>query len=86
MRRWSRGDIIAAASFSIAVITVVATVGVPEIRCKVGLERCASQELYTGRILDQERQTPLSGAKVALFTQGTPIIIYTDTEGIYQFY
>jgi hypothetical protein len=40
---------------------------------------------YVGRVLDSTTETPVRGAKVALYFKGAPLIVYTDSEGIYRF-
>lgn len=39
---------------------------------------------YTGRVIDQRRQAPISGARVYLKLEDTTVFSYTDIEGIYQ--
>ena len=39
---------------------------------------------YTGRVIDQGRQAPISGARVYLKLDDTTVFSYTDIEGIYQ--
>ncbi|MBW4458983.1 MAG: carboxypeptidase-like regulatory domain-containing protein [Nodosilinea sp. WJT8-NPBG4] len=85
MKSWIRGDKIAIASLAVAALTAIATVSVPEIRCKVGLEECSLVESYAGQVLDIGDGLPIGGAKVTLLTEGTPVIVFTDTEGFYRF-
>ncbi|MDJ0734305.1 MAG: carboxypeptidase-like regulatory domain-containing protein [Nostocaceae cyanobacterium] len=41
---------------------------------------------YIGRVIDQYRQAPISRAKITLtLNDATPIVTYTDLEGIYRF-
>jgi hypothetical protein len=40
---------------------------------------------YVGRVIDIATQQPIAGAKVTLDLQDVPPIVYTDSEGIYQF-
>ncbi len=40
---------------------------------------------FLGRVIDQEKQAPLSGIKVLLNFPGAPPFVYTDLEGIYRF-
>ena len=40
---------------------------------------------FIGRVLDQEKQAPISGVKVLLNFPGAPPVVYTDLEGIYRF-
>ncbi len=40
---------------------------------------------FLGRVLDQEKQAPISGVKVLLNFPGAPPVVYTDLEGIYRF-
>ncbi len=40
---------------------------------------------YIGRIIDNKKQAPISGAKVLLKGDGISIYTYTDIEGIYRF-
>jgi hypothetical protein len=40
---------------------------------------------YIGRVLDREKQAPISGAKVSINLPGEQIIAFTDLEGIYKF-
>lgn len=40
---------------------------------------------YIGRVIDIITQQPIAGAKVTLDVQGVPPIVYTDSEGVYQF-
>jgi hypothetical protein len=40
---------------------------------------------YIGRILDKEKQAPLSGAKVSIKLSGSSLVVYSDLEGIYKF-
>ncbi len=40
---------------------------------------------YLGRVLDVNTQQPIAGAKITLDLQGVPPIVYTDSEGVYQF-
>ncbi len=40
---------------------------------------------FLGRVVDQQKQAPISGAKVLLNFPGTPPVVYTDLEGIYRF-
>ncbi|MEC4814260.1 MAG: hypothetical protein SAK29_13445 [Scytonema sp. PMC 1069.18] len=40
---------------------------------------------YIGRVLDREKQAPISGAKVSVSLPGEQKITYTDLEGIYKF-
>ncbi|MDF5725422.1 MAG: carboxypeptidase-like regulatory domain-containing protein [Rhizonema sp. PD37] len=40
---------------------------------------------FQGRVIDQEKQAPLSGIKVSLDFSGAPPVVYTDLEGIYKF-
>ncbi len=40
---------------------------------------------FIGRVLDQEKQAPISGVKVLLNFPGAPAVVYTDLEGIYRF-
>ncbi|MDF5727041.1 MAG: hypothetical protein PUP92_03165 [Rhizonema sp. PD38] len=45
-----------------------------------------NQEIsFQGRVIDQEKQAPLSGIKVSLDFSGAPPVVYTDLEGIYKF-
>ncbi|MDJ0615585.1 MAG: carboxypeptidase-like regulatory domain-containing protein [Calothrix sp. MO_192.B10] len=41
---------------------------------------------YTGRVIDQRRQAPISGARVSFTSEATTIFTYTDIEGIYQLF
>ncbi|MDJ0674810.1 MAG: carboxypeptidase regulatory-like domain-containing protein [Calothrix sp. MO_167.B42] len=41
---------------------------------------------YTGRIIDQRRQAPISGAKVSFNSEEISIFTYTDIEGIYRLF
>ena len=43
------------------------------------------QFTYVGRVVDQITEAPIRRAKVILEIQGAPPIVYTDSEGIYQF-
>ena len=40
---------------------------------------------FQGRVIDQEKQAPLSRIKVLLNFSGAPPVVYTDLEGIYKF-
>lgn len=40
---------------------------------------------YIGRVLDREKQAPISGAKVSMNLPGSSVVIYSDLEGIYKF-
>lgn len=40
---------------------------------------------FIGRIIDNKKQAPISGAKVFLKGDGMSIYTYTDIEGIYRF-
>ncbi|MBD2770729.1 carboxypeptidase-like regulatory domain-containing protein [Iningainema tapete] len=40
---------------------------------------------FLGRVIDQEKHAPISGAKVILNFPGSPPVVYTDLEGIYRF-
>ncbi|MEI2579229.1 carboxypeptidase-like regulatory domain-containing protein [Scytonema sp. PRP1] len=40
---------------------------------------------YIGRVLDREKQAPISGAKVSLNLPGYSVVVYSDLEGIYKF-
>ncbi|MBR8835379.1 MAG: hypothetical protein DSM106950_15465 [Stigonema ocellatum SAG 48.90 = DSM 106950] len=40
---------------------------------------------FLGRVLDQDKQAPISGAKILLNFPGAPPFVYTDFEGIYRF-
>jgi hypothetical protein len=40
---------------------------------------------FLGRVVDQQKHAPISGAKVSLNIPGAPPLIYTDLEGIYRF-
>jgi len=40
---------------------------------------------FLGRVVDQQKQAPISGAKVLLNFSGAPPVVYTDLEGIYRF-
>ena len=40
---------------------------------------------YIGRVLDKEKQAPLSGAKITIHVPGSSVIVYSDLEGIYKF-
>lgn len=40
---------------------------------------------FIGRIIDREKQAPISGAKVILNFSGAPPVVYSDLEGIYRF-
>lgn len=40
---------------------------------------------FLGRIIDREKQAPVSRAKVILNFPGAPPVVYTDLEGIYRF-
>jgi len=40
---------------------------------------------YVGRVIDIATQQPIAGAKVTLDLQDVPPIVYTDSEGVYQF-
>jgi hypothetical protein len=40
---------------------------------------------YTGRVVDNSTQAPISGAKIALDFQGAPPVVYTDSEGVFRF-
>ena len=45
-----------------------------------------NQEIhYLGRVLDREKQAPISGAKVLINLSGYSCVVYSDLEGIYQF-
>ncbi len=79
------GNKIAAATLIVTIIGIIVSISIKEIRCKIGLEKCDSLLSYTGSIFDEKTGLPIPNAKVTLFTQGTPITIYTDKEGIYQF-
>ncbi|WP_035139481.1 carboxypeptidase-like regulatory domain-containing protein [Fischerella sp. PCC 9605] len=39
---------------------------------------------YLGRVLDQKKHAPISGAKVSLNYEGHSVSTYTDLEGIYR--
>ncbi|MCX7592239.1 MAG: carboxypeptidase-like regulatory domain-containing protein [Fischerella sp.] len=39
---------------------------------------------YLGRVLDQKKHAPISGAKVSLTYEGNLVSTYTDLEGIYR--
>lgn len=41
---------------------------------------------YTGRIIDQRRQAPISGARVSFKSEEISIFTYTDIEGIYRLF
>lgn len=46
----------------------------------------SSQQIeYVGRVLDSNTNEPVPNAKVTLYFQGAPLIVYTDTEGIFRF-
>ena len=40
---------------------------------------------YIGRVLDREKQAPISGAKVSINLPGSSVVVYSDLEGIYKF-
>lgn len=40
---------------------------------------------YIGRVLDKEKQAPLSGAKITINVPGSSVVVYSDLEGIYKF-
>ncbi|BAY48516.1 hypothetical protein SAMD00079811_61410 [Scytonema sp. HK-05] len=40
---------------------------------------------YIGRVLDKEKQAPISGAKVSINLPGSSVVVYSDLEGIYKF-
>ncbi|KAB8320689.1 carboxypeptidase-like regulatory domain-containing protein [Tolypothrix campylonemoides VB511288] len=40
---------------------------------------------YIGRVLDREKQAPISGAKVSINLPGSLLVVYSDLEGIYKF-
>ena len=40
---------------------------------------------YIGRVLDREKQAPISGAKVSMNLPGSSVVVYSDLEGIYKF-
>ncbi|WP_017317836.1 peptidase associated/transthyretin-like domain-containing protein [Mastigocladopsis repens] len=40
---------------------------------------------YIGRVLDKEKQAPISGAKVTINLPGSSLVIHSDLEGIYKF-
>lgn len=40
---------------------------------------------YIGRVLDREKQAPISGAKVSLNFLDTSLVVFSDLEGIYKF-
>jgi hypothetical protein len=40
---------------------------------------------FLGRVVDQHKQAPISGAKILLNFPGTPSVVYSDLEGIYRF-
>ncbi|ARV57929.1 hypothetical protein BZZ01_04120 [Nostocales cyanobacterium HT-58-2] len=45
-----------------------------------------NQEIhYLGRVLDREKQAPISGAKVSIHLPGFSRVVYSDLEGIYKF-
>ncbi|MBW4627489.1 MAG: hypothetical protein KME49_18800 [Brasilonema octagenarum HA4186-MV1] len=45
-----------------------------------------NQEIhYLGRVLDREKQAPISGAKVLINLSGYSCVVYSDLEGIYHF-
>ena len=41
---------------------------------------------YTGRVIDQQRQAPISGAKVSFNSEEIAVFTYTDIEGIYRLF
>jgi len=41
---------------------------------------------YTGRVIDQQRQAPISGAKVSFNSDEIAVFTYTDIEGIYRLF
>ena len=41
---------------------------------------------YTGRVIDQRRQAPISGAKVSFNSEEIAVFTYTDIEGIYRLF
>lgn len=40
---------------------------------------------YLGRVLDREKQAPISGAKILINLPGYSRVVYSDLEGIYKF-
>jgi hypothetical protein len=45
-----------------------------------------NQEIhYLGRVLDREKQAPISGTKVLINLPGYSRVVYSDLEGIYRF-
>jgi hypothetical protein len=40
---------------------------------------------FVGRVLDYQKQAPISGAKVTLNTDDLSLVSYSDLEGIYKF-
>ncbi|MBW4633315.1 MAG: hypothetical protein KME30_15890 [Iphinoe sp. HA4291-MV1] len=45
-----------------------------------------NQEIhYLGRVLDREKQAPISGAKISIHLSSYSRIVYSDLEGIYKF-
>ncbi|MGH2413654.1 MAG: carboxypeptidase-like regulatory domain-containing protein, partial [Microcystaceae cyanobacterium] len=40
---------------------------------------------YLGRVIDREKQAPISGAKISVHLSGSSRVIYSDLEGIYKF-
>jgi len=40
---------------------------------------------YVGRVIDINSQQPIAGAKITLDLQGVPLIVFSDSEGVYRF-
>ncbi|MDR9897423.1 hypothetical protein G7B40_023055 [Aetokthonos hydrillicola Thurmond2011] len=40
---------------------------------------------FLGRVVDQHKHAPISGAKILLNFPGAPSVVYSDLEGIYRF-
>ncbi|NMG05893.1 carboxypeptidase-like regulatory domain-containing protein [Brasilonema sp. UFV-L1] len=40
---------------------------------------------YLGRVIDREKQAPISGAKISIHLLGSSRVVYSDLEGIYNF-
>lgn len=77
----TRGTII------IAIITLISTliVGYWQFVLKPNTQSLSTEMQYVGRVIDAGTLLPISGAKVTLDLQGVPPVVYTDSEGVYQF-
>ncbi|WP_299410404.1 hypothetical protein [Acaryochloris sp. IP29b_bin.148] len=76
--------IVGVSSAIIAVIGVVATITVPEIRCYFRLDSgqvCSSGFVEVELVVRNKKYEPIQGVEVRFLAQGAPEVKYTDSNG-----